>query len=80
MSVLSLYTNLNFVFIFNAFFSCLEWEILYHVYGLNVGFHVYGLNVGFPYSLFVPYQQASMNATILGATSDTSISLKKCID
>jgi len=71
MSVLSLYTNLNFVFIFNAFFFCLEWEILYHVYGLNVGF---------PYSLFVPYQQASMNATILGATSDTSIFLKKCID
>jgi len=73
MSVQSLYTNLNlflYLMVF-LFFLCLEGEILYHVYGLNVGF---------PCSLFVPYQQASMNATILGATSDTSISLKKCND
>jgi len=50
------------------------------MFGVEILYHVYGLNVGFPYSLFVPYQQASMNATILGATADTSISLKKCND
>lgn len=62
MSLLSLYSNILILFFYLMWCVCSlysiyeEWEIFYHVRGLNIAFS---------YFVFVLYQQASKNAIML---------------